>query len=39
MSDYIDKPIGLLELRAMLLKWTPYRTSFKVKEIFEASSG
>jgi CheY-like chemotaxis protein/nitrogen-specific signal transduction histidine kinase len=37
MSDYIDKPIGLLELRAMLLKWTPYRTSFKVKEIFEAS--
>jgi CheY-like chemotaxis protein/nitrogen-specific signal transduction histidine kinase len=39
MSDHIDKPIGLLELRAMLLKWTPYRASFKVKEIFEASSG
>ena len=39
MSDHIDKPIGLLELRAMLLKWTPYRASLKVKEIFEASSG
>ena len=39
MSDHIDKPIGLLELRAMLLKWTPYKASFKVKEIFEASSG
>ena len=39
MSDHIDKPIGLLELRAMLLKWTPYRASFKVKEIFGASSG
>jgi two-component system sensor histidine kinase/response regulator len=39
MSDHIDKPVGLLELRAMLLKWTPYRASFKVKEIFEANSG
>ena len=39
MSDHIDKPIGLLELRAMLLKWTPYGASYKVKEIFEASSG
>jgi len=39
MSDHIDKPIGLFELRTMLIKWTPYRASFKVKEIFEASSG
>ena len=29
MSDYIDRPIGLLELRAMLLKWTPYQASFE----------
>jgi CheY-like chemotaxis protein/anti-sigma regulatory factor (Ser/Thr protein kinase) len=39
MSDYIDKPIGLLELRAMLLKWTSYQASFESKEIFEASGG
>ena len=37
MSDYVDKPIGLLELRAMLLKWTSYKTSLMSKEIFEAS--
>lgn len=39
MNDHIDKPIGLFELRAMLLKWTSYKASFGVKEIFEASSG
>lgn len=37
MSDYVDKPIGLLELRAMLLKWTSYQASFGSKEFFEAS--
>jgi CheY-like chemotaxis protein len=39
MSDYVDKPIGLLELRAMLLKWTSYQKSCGSKEIFEDSGG
>jgi CheY-like chemotaxis protein len=39
MSDYIDKPVRLLELRALLLKWTSYNASFRVKEIVEASGG
>jgi CheY-like chemotaxis protein len=37
MSDYVEKPIGLLELRTMLLKWTAYKANFRVNEVFEAS--
>jgi response regulator of citrate/malate metabolism len=37
LFDYVDKPIGLVELRAMLLKWTSHKTNLRSKEIFEAS--
>lgn len=37
MSDYIGKPVGLLDLRGILLKWTGYKANIRAEDIFEKS--